>query len=171
MRKLLFVSLLLCLLPQLGFAEEFRVRGFSWGASLDAVRAGEKAALKSQSASGAVRYLVYSDTYLGEQVSVIYRFIHDKLFEATYNFETKGRKCDEMKIVFERAVADLQAKNGAPSMSEGAGCNASRAWDIGPTILESNLSTDSGRTDLNVVTTSKELSALAQQVSTVPLRQ
>ena len=159
--------LFVCMLPQLCFSEDFRVRGFTWGASLDTVKSGEKANLKSQSANGAVRYLVYSDNYIGEPVSVVYKFIHDKLFEATYNFESKGRKCEAMKAVFDRAVADLEAKNGAPSATDGTGCNASRSWDVGPTTLASNISTDSGRTDLNVITTSKELSALAHQVNTV----
>lgn len=152
-------------------AETFSIRGLQWGANAESIKTSEKAPLKRETANGAVKYLIYTDTFAGEQVSVVYRLIHDKLFEVTYQFENKGRACKDMTAQFDAVVAELSAKNGQPSSKEpasGNGCNANSAWELGDTNLRAHLSSDSGKVDLAVICTSKEMVKLAEDVTYSP---
>lgn len=142
---------------------EYRIRGLRWGASAEEIRAIEKAPLKHESASGAVGYLVYSDNYLGEPVSVVYKLIRNKLYQISYNFESGARKCADLTKKFEEASADVAQKNGAQGTTEGEGCNRTNQWTIGDTGVSVRLSTDSGRSDLAVVSTSEELAHFAEE--------
>jgi hypothetical protein len=153
--------------------QDSAVRGVPWGATQEQVRAAEHSTFKHQAASGAVSYLVYSDTYLAEPVSVVYRFINDRLFEIIYNFESKGRKCPELSKKFSETVQDISAVfgQGEGDIQPSAACNAHVDWQQGDTVVFSNLSTDSGRSDLSLHYSSKQFSKLAEQttVKKVPM--
>ncbi len=147
-------------------ADDFTIRGLKWGASAEEVKAADKSTFKREAASGAVKFLVYSDSYLGEPVSVVYRLIHGKLFQVSYQFESNGRKCAELTKKFDEAVSDFTAKHGAPAAGlPGAACNTQKEWNIDGTELSVDLSSQSGRTDLAVNCRSKELEKLAEGVS------
>ncbi|MFN8392705.1 MAG: hypothetical protein U0136_20605 [Bdellovibrionota bacterium] len=150
------------------FADNGTVRGVAWGASAEQIKAAEKSTFKHDATSGAVQYLVYSDTFAGESVSVVYRLIQNRLFELIYNFETKGRKCADMAKKYSEVTQILTKDYGEGQVKSSADpCNATLGWEKGPTSASAVLSTDSGRTDLSVHFVSTELAKIAQQVTTV----
>ena len=158
---------ILLVLPAAAAAEDLLVRGVPWGAPSEQVKISEKAPLKRETTNGAQRYLIYTDTYLNEPITLIYKFVHDRLFEVSTVFESRGRKCPELTVKFNEALTDLTAKHGPPLTSRGEGCNAYREWQMGPSQVALDISTDSGRTDLAATITNKEFAKLAQEVTTV----
>ena len=163
LRRLLWISpfCIVALLPAAALADDsVRLRTVPWGATAEQVKSGEPAPLKHETNSGAITYLVYSDVMLGQPVSVVYRLIHNALFEIVYSFDASKKSCAELSKTFDAIVAQLSATRGAPVQNStvDSGCNRVREWTPGETLLSVNLSNDSGRSDLAISSRSAELS-------------
>ncbi len=140
-----------------------------WSSTPAEVKEKEARAPKSERSSGDLTYLVFDGEMLGRPVSVVYRFIHDALFEITYSFEASKKSCAELLGTFDQIVRELtRTKGTSPAVDTPAasnGCNRDASWDSKGALTSVRLSSDSGRNDLTVSLRSGSLERQAEQVT------
>jgi hypothetical protein len=119
-----FMILIFFILSVFSFAQEKVMekskepvfRKVSWLMSRAQVKKVETAALKFENPKG----LVYEDTFLGLDVSVIYTFQNDKLTRASYNFTDKHSDKTLFIDDFKTVQAKLIEKYGKPKNEKDA---------------------------------------------------
>ena len=164
------IFLIIGIFPALALAEggKFEIRGLHWGDSEPDIRRKETGTLMREANQGAVKLLAYRGPFLGEDVSLLYRLIDGKLFQVLYTFESKGRTCKELLLRFEESRNALQTEYGpareTPS-DDSDRCNRAVTWTPAETQVIAQLSTKSGRTDLQLAFESTKLSELGTSVS------
>ncbi len=139
-------------------AEGFSHKGVTWGASEAQVKAAESTAPRSEGGVGDVRILVFSSKLQGEDANALYRFAGGKLFQISYVLSAKGRSCNEILPLYDKAVAELSTQFGAGSESELDGpkpCNKQKVWTAPMTSITAKVSNGSHLTDLEVVYSSE----------------
>lgn len=153
-----------------GAIPEITFNGVRWGASAADIKASRSAPPKREVVNGPMTYLVYPDTLAGENISLVYNIIGNKLFEVSKTFESKGRSCKALLEKFNEVIAELTAEYGPPASAPGIAdaCNSVREWEVGDTSVLASLTTNTGRSDLAVVYDSTATGKLAERVIITP---